>query len=647
MRELSEDSKEAIREAVADIPVEEQESFIIKMIARNFYLYCERNLMIKDKDTGAIIPLVFNWGQQRLVEQSLEDLVDGKPVRYIILKARQMGISTVIEALCYWWTATHKNINSAIVAHEKDAAVNLYKMFRRFYDNSHPKFKPSLKYNTKNDLTFDVEDGERQRAIEAGYAVPGLGSEIATMVAKEDVGRSGTNHFVHGSEVGAWESSADVVSGLLQTVPLAPKTFVYLESTAKGVGGFFFSEWMAAERGESQFKPFFLAWYDHAAYELDASGGKPPYSDREKTLIEGSADLGSEDPYCFRFRNFDDETICRKIAWRRRKAMEFAHDPAKFDQEYPDSPMIAFLSSGSYAFPIPRLLSMLSAAKEYAKSGQMKYGELHFDPVKREARLEIVADSPLKIFKEVEKGHKYVIGADVAEGIEVSTATGKEGDFSVATVMDSVTYEVVARWRGHIDPDLFAEVCFNLGMYYNVALLGVEANNHGIATIQRLKNKFYRNLYKREPTPEEQEFEHIRTSILGWMTNRKTKPLMVTTLSSAIREGDITERDQVCLGELMVYVSNERGVYGGKDNGHDDTVMSLAIALQLADYASYDVQYMKENINKENRKIKKHGTNSSDKPFGDTSKFSIRVNRRAKRSATRSGRQSSGSSNRA
>ena len=633
-RQLSETSQQYIREALADVPNDRIEYASIKLIAGDFYLYCERNLMIKDKVTGAVVPLVFNWAQKKLVEMVLSDLANGIPVRYIILKARQMGISTVIEAICYWWTATHKNITAAIVAHEKPAAANLYKMFRRFYENSFPLFQPALKYNTKNDLTFDVEDEIKQQAIEEGATIPGLGSEIATLVAKEDVGRSGTNHFVHGSEVAMWEGSADVVSGLLQTVPLAANTFIFLESTAKGVGNYFFSEWMSAERGESQFKPFFLAWHDHEEYEMDSTGGLAPYSDREKKLIFGDPELGGDsDPWCLKVRGYDETQIARKIAWRRRKAKDFVRDPTKFDQEYPDNPMIAFLSTGNAAFSIPKLLRMQSIAQEFEKKIGFKYGEIKVND-RREATLTYVDNSPLKIFEEPDKTRHYVVGSDVAEGIEVSTSTGKEGDYSVATVMDSRTFKVVARWRGHIDPDLFGDVCFDIGTYYNTALLGVEANNHGITTIQKLKTRFYRNLYQREPTPEEQEFEHIRTTILGWMTNRKTKPIMISNLRGAIRDGDLTDYDLVFIGEAMVYTSNERGVYGGKDNGHDDTVMSTAIALALADYNSYDVQYSKEHISKSNPRLKKNASSDSN----ESSTRSIRSNRRAARAAARHAR---------
>jgi hypothetical protein len=62
-----------------------------------------------------------------------------------------------------------------------------------------------------------------------------------------------------------------VVSSAIQAVPLAAKTFAFLESTANGVGGFFYDEWQFAKKGESAFKPLFFAWHEHSEYELRGS----------------------------------------------------------------------------------------------------------------------------------------------------------------------------------------------------------------------------------------------------------------------------------------------------------------------------------------------------------------------------------------
>ncbi len=589
-QELTEQTRTLVREAIPNygtLSPEKAAQEAIRVIAQDFYWYCERNLMIKDK-RGQMVPLVPNWAQRALVEAVLKDLLAGRPVRYIVLKARQMGLSTIIEALCYWWTTTHRYIVSVIIAHQKPAAENLYKMFRRYYENSHPHFQPRRKYNTRTDLTFDAEDSVKEEFREKGLPSPGLQSEIKTMVAKDGGGRSDTIIFFHGSEVAFWESSADVVSSALQAVPLLPNTFAFLESTANGVGNYFYTEWQFAKKGESTFKPFFFAWHQHPEYEI--AGDAAMYDEEEEELLQ-----------IFKHKKYPPESWPRKILWRREKRKEFRTDPKKFYQEYPKDDMEAFLASGRPKFDIRRLIAMEARLDE---STQPRFGEVKKE--KNEAGQTVYtcrfypvnfADqdpTPLKIWELPFKGStsknlpigKYTIAVDVADDKDVDA--GERGDFSVIDVMDTRTLKTVARWRGHIDPDELGKVVFNLGMFYNTALVGVEVNNQGLTTVQYLRDHFYRNLYQRE-TSEEEQFQE-RTSKMGWTTNRRTKPIIINGLQAAIREGSLVDYDIVFIRECMTYVIDDQGYTAAQEGMHDDCVMAKAINLQMAQWNSYDLE---------------------------------------------------------
>ena len=100
-------------------------------IKNDFYRYCKNNLKIKDKHSR-IVPFVPNAPQRVLINYVLLCIKEKRPVKAIILKARQMGLSTAVEALIYWWTSTNKNINSVIIGHEESSSKNLYMMFRRY-----------------------------------------------------------------------------------------------------------------------------------------------------------------------------------------------------------------------------------------------------------------------------------------------------------------------------------------------------------------------------------------------------------------------------------------------------------------------------------------------------------------------------------
>lgn len=599
---LSEKTRERIVNSIPNfylLSPDDQIRETVKLIAGDFLLFCERNLMIRDKYSNQLIPFydVLNWEQMELIKMVAEDLATGRPIRYIVLKARQMGMSTLIEAMGYWWTSTHRFTTTVIIAHEKEATKNLYEMFRRYYEYSHPSFKPDRKYNTKQDLTFDVSDEVKKTYDAQNLPSPGLQSEIKTMVATEGKGRSSTIKFLHGSEVAFWDDSADVTSAAVQAVPMAPETFIFLESTANGIGGYYYDEWNAAKRGESQFRPVFFPWHSHNEYET------PNIIDDDL----GDLDAEEEALYkLFEHEGYDRASWPRKIYWRRLKKKEFRTDPKKFYQEYPSTPEEAFLASGRPVFDVPMLQEMERVAVDAQKTHPYMCGDIKkvVDPETGMERIKFIEirrvgdndPTPLRVWWDVDRSRKYVIGVDVSEGIEVEASSGKEADFSVITVFDVLARKVVARWRGYADPDQLGEIVFNIGTYYNTALVGVEINNHGIATAAKLRNMFYRNLYMRE-TAEDEQFQ-VRTTKFGWQTNKKTKPIMISELQRSIREGDIIDLDIVFIREAMSYIRKDNGAMEAQQGQHDDVVMSTAIALQMADWSPYNTEYAAKYIQK-------------------------------------------------
>lgn len=544
----------------------------IKKVKDDYYLYCNKNLYIQDKQ-GMLTKFTPNSIQRKIIDYVIYCLLENKPIRMIILKARQEGVSTVVESIIYWYTATNKNVNSKIVSHDRESAYNLYSMFARYYDNSHAFFKPSTKYKTKNDLLFNNEFGT------------GLNSQISISSAENTgTGRGLTIHWLHASEVAMWSNGAEILAGLLQTVPMLPKTAIFLESTANGIGDFFHSTWRAAREGKSAFTPFFFGWHEHDDYQAPTKPLK---------------DLSEEE----RALKIAYELTDEQIAWRRLKIMEFAGNEDKFAQEYPINEAEAFLASGRPRFNIPRLLEM---EKECTDPGEFELiqttpktgtaltkGLTYMKPKK-------VPGAPLKIWEQPVEGVKYVIGADVSDVGD---------DASVATIMRTDTTTTVARWTGDIEPADFGEELYMLGEYYNFALIGVESNNHGLTVIQRLRDMRYRNLYRREKGIDER-FESA-TSKLGWRTDRKTKPLMIDHLSEHLTKKTLKDYDRDFIMECIDYVTDNKGRTNAQEGKHDDRVIATAIALQLFEggaivyrrkaKASYPSKYLQAKRN--NRKI--------------------------------------------
>lgn len=538
-------------------------------ISRDFFRYAENNLYIRDKD-GNIIKFRPNKAQKKLIDRVLQLLHDGVPVRIIILKARQMGLSTAVEALIYWWVTTHKNITAMIIGHEDASSKNLYTMFKRYYENCNPIFQPTRKYNTKNDLVFDVDDVTKKKYKDMGLPHPGLGSIIKTSTAQNtSAGRSDTVQIIHGSEVGEWTDGEELVASLMQTVPFRPNTMIFLESTAKGVGNYFYKEWKAAVKGDSEFEPFFFPWWMHDEYELP--GSVVDYTEEEKEIV----DLMKEAEY-------DDAACQRKILFRRMKERNFISNPILLYQEYPSTAREAFLASGRPRFDI-KALSLMEKLSDKHEGESLQYTLQQ----EKDRTITPILDpgAPLSIWELPDRIEEYVIGADVAEGV-------RGGDYSVADVIKKKNMKTVAKIRGHMDPDIFGHQLDKLGRFYNNALLGVEINNHGLAVVQRLRDLYYHNLYRREKGLDE-SFEES-TSKLGWKTDMRTKPLMIDYLAEAIREGYVIDYDPVFVEEAMSYVVDDNGKTNAEEGSHDDTVIAKAIALQMFEWS---------NNNKANLKV--------------------------------------------
>jgi hypothetical protein len=559
-------------------------------IKNDFYRYCENNLWIRDK-SGTIIRFVPNRPQKALIDYIIYCMDNGKPIRVIILKARQMGLSTAVEAVGYWWNSTNKNQTAVIIGHEEKSARNLYRMFRRYYDNSNPIFKPSIKYNTKSDLSFERYD-------DAGNQV-GLGSVITTATAKNtSAGRSDTIQFLHASEVGEWENGEELIASLMQTIPYLPKTFIFLESTAKGKGNYFHKEWRNAEKGLNNFIPFFFPWWLIDEYEDYNDEPIGELSEYEEFLI----DLFNKGFTTWSGEHYDvtEDKFVPKIKFYRRKSKDFASDPVRMFQEYPSIANEAFVASGANVFPVLKLSEMEILCPEIDEYDYYKImtGDTHEDYIVEKVEYDPQVEdftyvAPLKIFEEPIKGQEYVIGGDVAEGL-------KTGDYSVAEVVNITTMKTVARWRGHCDPDRFGEILGALGAYYNYALIGVEVNNHGLTTIQKLRDTFYTNLYKRDRGYDE-DFEEP-TSNLGWKTDVRTKRLAIDTLIKIIRDGINEDKDIVFIQEAFAFVRDDRGRMNAESGEHDDTIMAKAIAFQLFNWGDND--YTKLKVTKKLKKSK-------------------------------------------
>ena len=522
-------------------------------------IYIPNFLKIRDKEAN-LVNFIPNKPQKRLRDtiQSLRDA--GKPVRIIILKARQMGFSTYTEADCFHQTVTNKMFTSTIIAHEEQASQNLYNMFKRYFENLPDVLRPMRKRNNAKELLFEnptTDDFEKRRN-------PGLQSSVKVATAKNTAtGRSQTINYLHASEVAFWDNPKETFTGLLQCVPHNSKSTVIMESTANGVGDYFYDAWQNASNGKSDFVPLFFAWYEMDDYAL------PFTSEEEKEEFIKEVNYTYKDSegntvYTEEYELIKDHGVTyEQLKWRRWCINNNCNgDIEQFHQEYPSTPEEAFIASGRPRFSI-------SAIKDYrrnAKDGEI--GRLEYNG----NRVVFTPDSngEVEIWKFPEEDKYYCIGADVAEGLI-------DGDYSVAYVGND-EFDVCMKYRTHIDPDLFGAELVKIAKFYNDAYIGVESNNHGGTTLRSIQEKDYWNIFF---TKTYDKIADVITKKIGWQTNNRTKPLMINKLAEYVRNKWLGIKDKTLIQEMFTYVIEDNGSTNAQSGCHDDTVMACAILLQV------------------------------------------------------------------
>jgi hypothetical protein len=415
-----------------------------KRLYDDFGFYCRWALRIRTKE-GTVAPFELNAVQRRFHEAVEAQRAKSGRVRFIILKGRQQGFSTYVAGRQYWRLSQSTGKKGLVVAHKADSTRTLFDMYQRYHSLCPPMLKPSTKFSSRKELVFDKLD---------------TGIMVAT-AGGDGIARSETLTHAHLSELAFWPSGTanENLNALLQCIPNTDDTEVFIESTACGFNEFH-KLWAGAVKGENEFIPFFAAWFETAEYREKAP------EDFERTLEE--EDLAAK-------HGLDNG----QLLWRRRKVA--ANGRAMFQQEYPCTPEEAFISSGRPVFNPEQVNELLQTAPEPLYRMAVEESPAGMSMNKHPA-------GELFVYKELDNGETYCIGADVGMGV-------RDGDWSVAHVLDG-NKEVVAVYRAQVHPDYYASVLSTLGPLLQHCARGARVNNHGILTCVKLyKDLAYPNVF--------------------------------------------------------------------------------------------------------------------------------------------------------
>ena len=494
----------------------------------------------------SLIPFLFN--------QIQTDIESKLGLRNIFLKPRQGGYTTytMIRRL-FLPCILNPGHNGLLIAQKGKSVTDYFRILKRCYDtfamvDPYDQSRNTYARELKQNLLHTVYSNRRELVFDQiDVAIHCESAEV------EESGQGYTATHVVASEVARWERNPEATLANLKEAIPAGGTFD-MESTANGWGGYFFEECMRARDKEKAYKEFVYHfhpwWYHDEYYDNKPVEEESLTKDEMRLVVNYNLNL-------------------KQISWRRRKKEELRGD---FDEKYPENDIDCFLMSGQQFFD-----------KEIISTRRM---ELTTYAPKWEG-------TKLIIYKNPKPHHEYIIGADVASGLDATEGKG-DLDYSAAIVIDKATGEQVASYHAHIIPEEFGWELVELAKRYNNALIGVERNGDGGVVILTMEVAcMYGNIYKHRDWWKK-DWKRGRNSqggsggagmreIVGFPTNQKTRPLALNRIRHFISESPDLLYDIKLIEECATFVLDykKKGIPSASPGCHDDRVMAAAIVYYI------------------------------------------------------------------
>ena len=356
----------------------------------------------------------------------------------IVLKARQMGLTTWVAGRFLLKTVCHPGTLTLLVAHTQGSAEEILGIVHRFVEHLPPGLTVGVLKTAKSNVRQIV--------------FPEIDSEFRVVSASDrNAGRGMTFQNLHCSEVARWDAdAAEVLAGL--RAGLAPGGEQVLESTPNGTDGCFYEEWQRAgdvgPAGSGMVRHFF-PWWLEAGYKGTAVD--------EASLSEEELELMTRPGV---------ELSLEQVGYRRRMRAELR---GMARQEFAEDAETCFRVSGEPYF------EMEAVEKRLAELMRQPEGRVRRD------KLEVFLPSIPK--------RLYIVAVDPAGG-------GSEGDFSAIQVIDRETGMQCAEFAGHVGGYELMELARQIAWDYNTAWVVVERNNHGSEQLGLLAAFGYREVFR-------------------------------------------------------------------------------------------------------------------------------------------------------
>jgi hypothetical protein len=600
-------------------------------------VFAKEALKIANKD-GEVVPLDIAQrpGQIKLAAAIKRQEDAGVAVRIILVKSRQFGGSTLIQAYLGKKAVTTARRRMLTVAQKLRTAEGLFGMQDLMYQRLPDNMRPELAgYANPTRGEKIMHFGEK-----LGGFVSGLDSKVSIDTAEEVGGGRGlTFTDLHLTECAHWRDARKALD-LLPAVPKRPGTSIFLESTANGLN-WFHKRFKMAMEGLSEFEAVFVGWWEDpdcvrqfpnadARAEFVASIGDErlaggPWADEEPWLVE--------------------EFGCtpEQLYFRRTAIVDECEGKVElFKQEYPATWSEAFIGSGRQVFSVVYTQQAIRQAERWTEKAPADGGPQRgifqgLDPITRtlsDGTVQVPqrviwlpeAEIPARCewwpgqfhesrdplwtlwlprsrwpgeewsperwreaheagdidLEDMESGMarallgpgQYILTGDPADDVENNSPSEREEHaFNALSAIDHHTGEQIAEWQARTDHDLVARQAYLCGTFLNGALVSIErTGGYGISILNDLKRRFYYKWLFTEKVIDDKS--QRETQRYGWDTNRRTKPSMEATMQALLREGTHGFKSLIMAGQLVTYIKNDKGQHEPSPGSFSDLLMT-------------------------------------------------------------------------
>ena len=536
----------------------------MKFNLKQFYEFCSQ-LKIETKEHGLKRMDKLLGTQTYVMDEITQGLEEDKHF-FVILKGRQLGITTITLALDLYWHFIHAGLQGTLTTDTEENRDMFRSTLAMYMDGLPKEYKIPLIAHNRNQ--FSLRNRSR------------LFYQVAGLRAKGSLGRGKAITYLHGTETSSWGDEEGLASLLASLAEQNPNRLYIFESTARGFN-MFHDMYMTAKKARTQ-KAIFCGWWRNEFYSVDAK------SDIYRVYWDGKLTPEEKEWTKDIKKLYNYEVNSRQMAWWRWKLLEGMKDEALMMQEFPPTEDYAFIQSGLGFFSTARCTDAVKIAKKIGcEFYRYTFGSNFQDTnvVKSTERL-----ATLCIWEEPIDTAYYVIGADPAYG---SSDWADRFCIQVYRCYADGMEQVAEFATSEMNTYQFAWVIAHLAGAYKNSTLNLEVNGPGQAVINEMRNlrrqasamggatgKSLMDVYGSMTNYIWRRNDSLGgpSNSIGWLTTSSSKERMLNYFKDYFERGLLAVYSMDLLEEMKTIVRDGSHIEASGRN-KDDRVMATGLAV--------------------------------------------------------------------